>query len=45
MAESIDSQLKRMAQDLKEVIEQMNAANIAHSEDSPVSWPLHSTCE
>ncbi len=27
MAENVDSQLKRMAEDLKEIIEQMNTAN------------------
>ena len=37
MAEQIDSQLKQMAQDLKEIIEQMNASNTAQEEDSPVS--------
>ena len=40
MAESVDSQLKRMAQDLKEIIEQMNEANRHQDEDSTVSRHL-----
>ena len=37
MAENIDSELKRMAQDLKEIIDQMNSANSNQDEDSTVS--------
>ena len=38
MVEDIDSQLKRMADDLKEMIEQINAANSNQDQDqSPVS--------
>ena len=38
MAEDVDSQLKRMAEDLKEIIEQMNASNSNQGQDqSPVS--------
>lgn len=36
LAESVDGQLRRMEQDLKEIIEQMNSANAAEDEDSPV---------
>ena len=36
LAESVDGQLRRMEQDLKEVIEQMNSSNTAEDEDSPV---------
>lgn len=36
LAESVDGQLRRMEQDLKEIIEQMNSANTAEDEDSPV---------
>ena len=41
MAENVDGQLRRMEQDLKEIIEQMNSSNAAPDEDSPVSG-LHS---
>ena len=37
MAESIDAQLKRVGHDLKDIIEQINTANIAQGDDSPVS--------
>ena len=38
MAEDVDSQLKRMAEDLKEIIEQINTANSNQDQDqSPVS--------
>ena len=37
MVEKVDSQLRRMGHDLKEVIEQMNAATSAQEEDSHVS--------
>ena len=33
MAEDIDSQLKRMAEDLKEIIEQINTANSNQDQD------------
>ena len=33
MAEDIDSQLKRMAEDLKEIIEQINTANSDQDKD------------
>ena len=33
MAENIDSQLKRMAEDLKGIIEKMNAANSSHGQE------------
>ena len=36
LAESVDGQLRRMEQDLKEIIEQMNSSNAAEDEDSPV---------
>ena len=36
LAESVDRQLRRMEQDLKEIIEQMNSSNAAEDEDSPV---------
>ena len=36
MAENIDSELKRMAQDLKEIIDQMNSANSSQDEESTV---------
>ena len=36
MAENIDSELKRMAQDLKEIIDQMNSANSNQDEESTV---------
>ena len=38
MAENIDSELKRMGQDLKEIIDQMNSANSHQEEDSTVSY-------
>ena len=42
MAEDIDSQMKRMAEDLKEIIEQINTANSNQDQDqSTVSgWGL-----
>lgn len=43
-AEKIDSQLKQMAQDLKDIIEQMNSSNTAQEEDSPVSSHAISMC-
>ena len=36
LAESVDGQLRRMEQDLKEIIEQINSSNAAEDEDSPV---------
>ena len=33
MAEDVDSQLKRMAEDLKEIIEQINTANSNQDQD------------
>lgn len=33
MAEEVDSQLKRMAEDLKEIIEQINTVNSNQSQD------------
>jgi hypothetical protein len=36
MAENIDSELKRMAQDLKEIIDQMNSSNSSQDEESTV---------
>ena len=36
MAENVDSELKRMAQDLKEIIDQMNSANSNQDEESTV---------
>ena len=42
MAEDIDSQLKRMAEDLKEIIEQINTANSDQDKDqSTVSVTTH----
>ena len=40
MAEDIDDQLKRMTQDLTDIIGQMNMANAAQEEDSAVSEEL-----
>lgn len=37
LAESIDTQLKRVGQDLKDIIEQINTANVAQDDESPVS--------
>ena len=36
LAESVDAQLRRMEQDLKVIIEQMNSSNAAEDEDNPV---------
>ena len=52
LAESVDSQLRRMEQDLKVIIEQMNSSNAAEDEDNPVrdmslistATPPHSVC-
>ena len=38
LAESVDGQLRRMEQDLKEIIEQMNSSNAAEDEESPVRY-------
>ena len=40
LAESVDGQLRRMEQDLKEIIEQMNSSNATEDEDNPVSLSL-----
>lgn len=37
MAENMDSQLKQMSEDLKEIIEQLNEENKAHKMSNPVS--------
>ena len=36
LAESIDAQLKRMAEDIKEIIEHVNTANKTQDESDPV---------
>ena len=36
LAEGVDAQLRRMEQDLKVIIEQMNSSNAAEDEDNPV---------
>ena len=37
LAESLDAQLKRMSQDLKEIIDRINSSNAKPDTDSPVS--------
>ena len=39
MAENLDAQLKRMVQDLKEIIEHLNASNSSQDSNDPVSKP------
>ena len=36
LAEGVDGQLRRMEQDLKTIIEQMNSSNASEDEDNPV---------
>lgn len=38
LAESIDAQLKRMAEDIKEIIEHVNTANKIPDENDPVRY-------
>ena len=40
MAEDIDAQLKRMSEDLKEIIEQINSVNKQQDPNDPVSLPF-----
>ena len=40
MAEDSDSQLKRMAEDLKEIIEQINTANSNQDQDQSTVSPV-----
>ena len=40
MAETIDAQLKRMVQDLKEIIDHINTTNTNQDDTDPVSTPL-----
>ena len=44
LAESLDAQLKRMGQDLKEIIERLNSANTKPDPDDPVSVGLTVGC-
>ena len=44
LAENIDAQLKRMASDLKEIVDHLNVSNSSQDSSDPVSFVLLNLC-